>query len=185
MNMSDTWCETDRLSLRPFTQDDLDAYTARIYADPDVMRYLPKRDVLPRERAQKSIEYFTQHWEQFGYGVWAVVEKASGVLMGQCGLNHIGELNETELLYAYAKKYWRQGYGIEAARASVVYGFEQVGLERLIALAVHENTGSRRIMELCGMKYEKDVQLWGLNLAYYALNRTEWSLSTNNTNRTN
>lgn len=179
-----TVLETERLLLCPFTQAHLDEYAARIYADADVMRYLPKRDVPPRERAQRAIDYFVTHWEQHGWGAWAVIEKVSGELMGQCGLNRVAELNETELLYAYAKKFWRKGFGVEAARASVAFGFEQVKLERLVAVAVPENTGSRRIMELCGMQYEKNVHLWDLDLAYYALNRQDWSLSANNTTRT-
>lgn len=68
---------------------------------------------------------------------------------------------------------------LEAARASVAYGFKQVGLQRLIAVAVPENTGSRRIMELCGMQYERGLQLWGLDLAYYALNRSAYQETAN------
>jgi ribosomal-protein-alanine N-acetyltransferase len=165
--------ETERLRLRQFTADDVDIYAALIFADPDVMRYLPKRDVLPRERAQRTMDFFNDHWKQYPYGPWAVEEKASGELIGHCGLRFIPEIDETEVLYAIAKSYWNKGYATEAAQASVDLGFHQVGLKRIIALAVPENIASRRVMEHCGLKYEQDIQLFGLDCVYYARNRVE------------
>lgn len=164
--------ETERLRLREFRAEDLAAYTKRIFGDPEVMRYLPKRDALPEERARRTMDFFNAHWTRFPYGPWAVVEKSSGELMGHCGLNFIAETGETEVLYAYGKDFWGKGYATEAARASVEYGFGRAGLERIIALAVPENIASRRVMEHCGLTYEKDVQLFGLDLVYYALNRS-------------
>ncbi len=163
--------ETARLLLRPFEPTDLDAYTARIFGDAEVLRYLPKRDTPARERAQRTMDFFNDHWNQFPYAPWAIVEKASGELMGHCGLRFITEIRETEVLYALAKDFWGKGYATEAARASVEFGFAKVGLERIIALAVPENIASRRVMEHCGLVYEKDVQLFGLDCVYYALNR--------------
>lgn len=163
--------DTERLHLRPFEPSDLDVYTARIFADSDVMRFLPKRDAPARERAQRTMDFFNDHWNQFPYAPWAVVEKASGELIGQCGLCFISEIQETEVLYAFGKEFWGKGYATEAARASVAFGFNQVGLERIIALAVPENSASRKVMEHCGLQYEKEMQLFGMNCVYYARNR--------------
>ncbi len=165
--------ETERLLLRKFEPNDLDAYTTRIFGDAQVLRYLPKRDTPARERAQRTMDFFNAHWEQFPYAPWAVVEKASGELIGHCGLRFITEIQETEVLYALGQDYWNKGYATEAARASVEFGFNKVGLERIIALAVPENIASRKVMEHCGLKYEKDLQLFGLNCVYYALNRVK------------
>ncbi len=165
--------ETERLHLRRFTPDDLEIYAARIFADPDVMRYLPKRDSLPAERAQRTMDFFNTHWTQFPYGPWAVQEKASGELIGHCGLRLIAEINETEVLYALGKDFWGNGFATEAARASVDFGFKQIGLERIIALAVPENIASRKVMAHCGLQYEKEIQLFGLDCVYYALNRAD------------
>lgn len=165
--------ETERLCLRQFTSDDVDVYAAIIFADPDVMRYLPKRDALPRERAQRTMDFFNEHWKHYPYGPWAVVEKASGELIGHCGLRFISEINETEVLYAFGKSSWNKGYATEAAQASVDFGFQVVGLKRIVALAVPENIASRRVMEHCGLKYEKDMQLFGLDCVYYTRNRAE------------
>lgn len=165
--------ETERLLLRKFEPTDLDAYTAHIFGDAEVLRYLPKRDAPARERAERTMNFFNDHWNQFPYAPWAVVEKANGELMGHCGLRFITEIQETEVLYALGKDFWGKGYATEAARASVDFGFNKVGLERIIALAVPENIASRKVMEHCGLKYEKDVQLFGLDCVYYALNRAD------------
>ncbi len=162
--------ETKRLLLRQFNAYDLDAYTARIFGDAEVLRYLPKRDAPARERAERTMNFFNEHWTQYSYGPWAVVEKASGELIGHCGLRFIPEVQETEVLYALGQDFWNKGYATEAARASVDFGFHRVGLERIIALAVPENIASRKVMEHCGLKYEKDVQLFGLDCVYYARN---------------
>ncbi len=177
--MSAITLETERLLLRPFAADDLDAYTERIFADADVMQYLPKRDTPTRERAQGMMEYWNDQWTQFPYGPWAVVEKANGELMGHCGLLFIPEIQETELLYAFGKAFWGKGYATEAARASVDFGFQKCGLTRIIALAVPENIGARRVMEHCGLRYERDAQLFGLDLVYYAINQNEYAQNAN------
>ncbi len=166
-----TELETERLVLRPLRDDDLEVYHARIFGDPDVMRYLPPGQPIPRERTQAIITRYNEHWTRCGFGVWAVVKKEAGELIGHCGLQHLTEIPEVEVLYALAKPYWGQGFATEAARASVRFGFEQVQLERIIALAVPENIGSRRVMEHIGLKYEKDTHLFGLDLVYYAINR--------------
>jgi RimJ/RimL family protein N-acetyltransferase len=162
--------ETARLLLRPFTEADRDAL-AGLYADPEVTRFLPQSSRTPEERAARTIAFFNEHWEAHGFGVWAVVERASGAVIGQCGLNHLPEPVEIEVLYALAKSAWGKGIATEAAAASVQYGFMQAGLDRIIALAVPENTASRRVMEKIGLHYECDTHLFGLDLAQYAVER--------------
>ena len=186
--------ETDRLTLRPFAPIDLDRL-ADILADPDVMRYMPGGQPMSRERAERNLDFILKHWEQHGYGWWAVVLNpstgsghrpstgsghrpstgsgrcADGVLIGWCGLAYVDELSETEVAYLLDKPYWGQGFATEAAGASLRYAFEELALDRVIALADVENIGSQRVMQKNGMVHEKDLHLWGLDLAYYAITR--------------
>ena len=113
------------------------------------------------------MDFFNDQWNQFPYGPWAVIEKSSGELIGHCGLRFIPDISETEVLYAFGKDYWGKGYATEAAQASIDFGFEQVGLERIIALAVPENIASRRVVEHCGLEYKKDIRLFGMDCVYY------------------
>jgi ribosomal-protein-alanine N-acetyltransferase len=163
--------ETARLLLRPFTEADLADYAERIFADAEVMRYLPKRDLTPRERAERTSAVFNNHWSQRGYGVWAVTDKITGEFIGHGGLNFVPEAGQVEVLYALRKDRWGQGFATEAARASVRVGFEYANLTNLIALAVPENIASRRVMEHLGFQYEKDVHYFGLDLVYTVLPR--------------
>ena len=161
--------ETARLLLRQFTVADLDDYVEHIFADADVMRYLPERDLTPPERAERTIAAFNNHWSQRGYGVWAVTDKITGQFIGHCGLNFVPEPGEVEVLYALRNDRWGQGFATEAAQASVRFGFEHADLARLIALAVPENIASRRVMEHLGFVYERDAHYFGLDLACYVL----------------
>ena len=78
-----TELETSRLLLRRWRDEDLDAY-ARICADPEVMRHLPA--TLSRRERAEQMAGFVRHWEEHGYGLWAVEERASGGFIGFVGL---------------------------------------------------------------------------------------------------
>lgn len=150
-----TSIETERLILRPFTLDDVDNHHRAVYGDAGVMRYMPGGLPRTREQTERVIAYFMDHWDRHGFGAWAVVEQASGSLIGQCGLNTVPDTHplEVEVLYALAQSAWGQGFATEAARASLRYGFEQVRLDRIIALAAPDNAASRHVMDKLGMKY--------------------------------
>ena len=89
----------------PFTTADLDAWAGYIFADPEVTRYLPKRDTPPAQRAERALRTVQEHWTRHGYGLWAVTEKASGQFIGQGGLNLLDETGEVEVDYSLAKAY--------------------------------------------------------------------------------
>jgi ribosomal-protein-alanine N-acetyltransferase len=165
--------ETARLLLRPFTPEDGPAL-ARLYADPAVTRYLPHSTRPPAERAERVIRFFADHWARHGFGVWAVVEKATGEVSGHCGLNDVPEVEAVEVLYALVQSAWGRGIATEAAAASIRYGFETVGLERIVAFAAPENTGSRRVMEKIGLCYAGDRHIFGLDTVEYILSRNEY-----------
>ena len=166
--------ETERLLLRQFTPADLDEYTRIIFADPDVTRFLPRRDIPPRQRAERVLNYFGEHWLKNGYGDWAVTDRAHAGLIGHCGLNFIPEAGEVEVEYSLAKPYWGRGIATEAARASVRYGFEALQMEHIIALADPQNIASRRVMEKVGLVYQKEVFFFGMQLVYYQIMRQQF-----------
>ena len=165
--------ETARLLLRMFSQDDLDDLS-RLYADADVMRYLSGHP-LTREEASGWLNYFLAGWQNYGFGWWAVVQKKSGELIGHCGLQFLHVTPEVEVTYGLAKAYWRMGLASEAARACLRYGFEQLKLDRILALADPGNVRSHLVMERVGMRYLKTEyykdDLYEGDLIYYAILR--------------
>jgi ribosomal-protein-alanine N-acetyltransferase len=168
--------ETDRLLLRMFKLDDLDNLS-QIYADAEVMKYLSGRP-LTRAETEGWLKYFLDGWESYGFGWWAVTLKDSNELIGHCGLQFINVTPEVEVTYGLATAYWRMGLASEAARASLRYGFEELALDRIYALADPGNDGSHRVMERVGMTYDKSEyykdNLYEGDLVYYLISREKY-----------
>jgi ribosomal-protein-alanine N-acetyltransferase len=164
---------TPRLRLRPFTEADGTAHLA-LYQDPEVTRQLGGGPFAGDQIAMRSrcaVEKFVRHWTEKGFGVFAVEELATGRFLGQCGLNTIDELGEIEVLYALERAAWGRGLATEAARRALAYGFDEVGLERIVAVTRPEHARSRHVLEKLGMRYERDVQIFGIHAVLYALTR--------------
>jgi len=161
-----TVLQLDGFVMRSLQCSDLDAL-AEIWADPEVTRFLPSRGVpISRENAEKSLQSFIKHWQERGYGVWAIVENSSQMI-GYCGLRYLDEINETELLYGLAKAYWGRGIATQAAQAAVSYGFNVAHLDKLIAMALPDNLASRRVIQKAGLQYEKQIHIFNLDVLYY------------------
>jgi ribosomal-protein-alanine N-acetyltransferase len=166
--------ETERLVLRQATTNDLEDWAARIFADPDVIRFMPKRDMTPYARAERAFNNYNRLWEQHKIGGWVVTDKVNNQLIGSCEIEYLDETEEYELGYCYAKTYWGKGIATEAARAVVRYGFETAKLERIIAVVVPENIASYRALEHIGLVYEKKANYYDLEVVYYAITRDQF-----------
>lgn len=167
-----TYIETPRLLLRRLTPDDMDAYYAAVFADPDVMRYLASRRPLPRDTFEARIpDMMVGHWERHGFGPWVVIRKADGRLIGHAGLRYWPDSPEVEVLYALTPTAWGQGLATEAARASLRFGFDTLGLDHIIAAAFVENVASRRVLEKCGLREVGPFTWRDLELVRYEVQR--------------
>jgi RimJ/RimL family protein N-acetyltransferase len=162
--------ETARLRLRYFTLEDFDDLF-RIYSDSQVMQYLSSRT---KEQTQISLNKHIQHWEEHNFGMYAVIDKQSGTMIGRCGLGFLENTPEVELGYVFDKLYWNMGLATEASKATLKYGFEEVKLDRIVAIAKPENIASVRVIQKVGMKYEKDAHHYGVDVVYYAVSREKW-----------
>lgn len=160
--------ETARLRLRPFTPEDLDDMYP-IYSNPEVVRYVGK-GVRTREETEIGLFYTIEHYRH-GFGMWAVVDKMDNKTIGRCGLCFLDRTPEVELGYVLDKPYWGKGLATEASLASLKYGFEEIQLDRIVAIAHPLNLASRRVMEKVGMKYEKDAHYYDTDVVYYAILR--------------
>lgn len=165
--------ETERLIIRKFTPEDLDALV-EARADEDVIKYLGGRRMQNPEAIEKRMHFYIDCYDKFGFGMCAMIWKETGELIGWSGLQPLEETGEIEVGYGMKKEFWRRGIGSECARAWLGFGFENAGLERIVAVAVPENTGSRRVMEKCGMHYEKTVEHYSMQCAYYAITKNEF-----------
>jgi len=166
--------ETNRLILRPPRKEDLETY-AKIMGAREVGYWFPKGDGYTREESEKSLDAILKHWDKHGYGIWAIINKANGHLIGRCGLNLIPETSEVEVDFVLTPNSWGKGYATEAAKAALAYGFRKLKLENIIALAKPENTASRRVIEKIGMHFKRNAQYWGITCAYYAISKLQFA----------
>lgn len=162
--------ETERLILRPLTPGDLDAL-AEINSDPPVMRYIGDGQPASREHTAERLNFLVEHGRQYGFGAWAVWHKQSLSLIGFVALIHLDGTTEVEVGYRLARDYWGKGFATEAARASLRHGFQDLALDRIVAVVQPENIASQRVLEKLGLKYEKDARYYNADVKYYAIAR--------------
>jgi ribosomal-protein-alanine N-acetyltransferase len=117
------------------------------------------------------IQGLLRHWDERGYGLWAVESRLDGELIGRCGLQYLAELDEVEVDFILGRAFWGQGFGTEAARASVRHGFEELGLARVVGIAHVENRASQRVLEKVGMALVEQREFFGIPCHRYAVER--------------
>lgn len=165
--------ETERLLIRRFTPADLDKLI-ELRADEEVVKYLGGRKLQNPEAIAKRFQVYLDCYEKVGFGVCAMIWKETGEMFGWSGLMPLEDTGEIEVGYGMIKEFWGKGIGFECATAWLEFGFGRAGLERIVAVAYPANEGSWRIMEKCGMKYEKTETFYGAECVFYALSKDEF-----------
>lgn len=140
---------TERLLIRPFALDDLEAVHP-VFSDRDVMRYIPG-GACDRAGSLARLQSLIDHHERHGFSKWAVVETASGRLIGDCGLQYLAGEPDIELGFHIARAQWGRGYATEAARACLAWACCQ-RTERIVAIIDPANKPSIRVLEKLGMQ---------------------------------
>ncbi len=165
--------ETARLRLEPWAPAHLDGLDI-MGSDPEVMRFLG--GVVTREQTASAIERQTQRWAANGFGWWAFLERAGGALVGAGCIQHLahGQGNPLEIGWRLRPDRWGQGLASEAARAMAGFAFDRLHIPILTAVAVPENTASRRVMERLGMRYRGIESWYDMDCATYEITAAEW-----------
>ena len=150
--------ETERLRLRPLTTSDGDALHP-LQRNGEMMRYFggPYR----REQTDTWLRWHAAIWEQEGYSHWGAELKDDGAFIGWVGLTKVWEPEEllpaVEVGWFIDREYWGNGFATEGGRRSLTFGFEDLGLHRIIARYDPENVASGRVMEKLGMRHLCDM----------------------------
>ena len=142
--------ETPRLQVRRLEDADLGALLA-VYGDAAAMRWVGDGRPLDHARCEEWLAVTRRNVATRGYGMCAVVEPASGAVIGFCGLVHPGSQPEAELKYALRREHWGRGYASEAAAALLAHGAAAHGLRRVVATAAPENLASHRVLLKAGL----------------------------------
>jgi RimJ/RimL family protein N-acetyltransferase len=140
--------ETERLLLRRFTDADRDT-VARWNADAEFTRYLS--GVQTRAQSDDAFDRWQRHWAEHGFGLLAVVWKETGELIGRVGPQyHRMWADDPEVGWALDPAWWGRGIATEAGRASVNWGFGELGYERLVSITTDPNVASQNVMAKLG-----------------------------------
>lgn len=163
-----SFIETSRLLIRTWMPEDA-ARIEKMFADPDVMRYIGTGVPWPAERTRELVAVMIERYERSGIGVWPVILKESGSLIGECGLQPLPGTEEVEIAYLFDKPFWGAGYAAEAASAVLRWGFDHHGLRRIVAVIHPENARSIALANRLGMRFERVVRAYKHDLLKYAL----------------
>lgn len=164
--------KTERLLIRSFTLED-DQAVLDLFSDggaPHLAQFGP----LDIDYARGFLQHTICSYEKNGLGLWAVIEKATGKLIGDCGLHKvkIGENEEKiELAYRIHKQLWGKGFATEAAQAVLTYAFDVLHLSEVVSCIAHNNERSVRVAEKIGMTYWKEGMFMGKSFRVYKKTR--------------
>lgn len=166
--------ETQRLILREYTLDDFDALY-EILSDPETMQHYPAP--FDEEKTRNWITWNLDNYEKYGFGLWAIVLKETGGFIGDCGLtmqNIDGEMLP-EIGYHISKKYWRQGFAKEAARAVRDWAFQNTDYNAVYSYMKYTNVSSYSTAASVGMKKVKEYPDPKNVISFaYSVTRSEW-----------
>ncbi|XZF15487.1 GNAT family N-acetyltransferase [Chitinophagaceae bacterium MMS25-I14] len=173
--------ETERLLYREIQPED-DVHMFTLDSDPLVHRYLGGKVQTNIEQAREVIRLIRDQYATNGIGRWAVIEKRTGNFTGWAGLKLMktsvnGHINFHDVGYRFIPAYWGKGYATEAARASVQYGFETLGLTEMFGITDLDNLASFRVLQKAGLQFVEtfDYGEYG-TCNWLEIKRNEWNV---------
>jgi len=151
--------ETSRLSLSWLTTDDA-PFILELVNDPDWLRYIGDKGVHDLDDARAYIEKGPMDmYARVGFGLFRVDLKAGGTPIGMCGLIKRDTLPDVDIGFAFLPRFRANGFGREAAKATLDYGRDVVGLKRIIAITSPDNDASGRLLEAVGLRFERNFDI--------------------------
>ncbi len=166
--------ETGRLFLREMTMEDFDAMYA-VLADSDIMQHYPY--TFDETRVRRWIARNMERYHTDGFGLWAVVLKETGEVIGDCGLTlqHINGQILPEIGYHVRADHQRRGYASEAAAACIDYAFEKHDFPAVYSYMKYTNTASAATAMKNGMKFIEEYDDPDNTVTrVYGISREEW-----------
>ena len=149
--------ETERLIVRALQPEDIEALGA-LWCDPAATAYLggPRKF----DEVCRTLGDDLALPEQPAFDLWPTIEKASGRVVGHCGLldKEMGGRVEIELVYVIAPVAWGRGFATEAGRGIRDHAVTALGRRRLVALIHPENAASERVGAKLGFRCEGEVE---------------------------
>ena len=145
--------------IRKLSTDDAE-FIVELLNQPSFLRYIGDKGVRDNVDAVQYIQTGpVASYERFGFGLYLVELKETGVPIGICGLLKRDSLPDVDVGFAFLPAYWSQGYALESAAAVMTYGREVLGLRRIVAITSPDNDASIRLLEKIGLRFEGMIKL--------------------------
>jgi RimJ/RimL family protein N-acetyltransferase len=163
--------QTDRLILRPFRKDDLDAHAATL-GDEEVMRHIGGKPI-NREDSWRRLMSGVGSWTLIGIGPWAVEHKADGRMVGHCGFFNFERdmtppiLGEPEMGWIFDRSVHGQGLAFEACSAALDWAEREIAAESYPAIIDLENGPSIKLAKRLGFVRQRDAIYRGAAIALF------------------
>jgi ribosomal-protein-alanine N-acetyltransferase len=146
--------ETERLLIRPLTNADRPAFRA-MSSDPEVMRYVHHGEPYTEREIDDFYARQARQLQEFDVCMGAMIEKASGRVVGLAGTQPLGKSGDYEIGWWLAREVWGRGYATEAGRAAMNHVLDHLKLPRVVAVIDPGNTASVRVVERLGFTYDR------------------------------
>lgn len=142
--------ETERLLLRELNENDFGALCKILQDDETMYAY---EGAFSDEEVGEWLDRQLSRYREYGFGLWAVVLKETGEVIGQCGLTMQPWKNEglLEIGYLFQRQFWHNGYATEAAAACKKYAFEVLKADEVCSIIRDTNIPSQKVAERNGM----------------------------------
>lgn len=166
--------ETQRLILREYTMDDFQELYA-ILSDPETMRHYPSP--YDEKGTERWLRWSLDNYQTYGFGLWALELKDSGIFLGDCGITmqNIDGENLPEIGYHIRKDFWRQGYAKEAACAVRDWFFRNTDFDAVYSYMPTSNLPSFATALSVGMTKIKEYRDSKYTACFVCrLTRGEW-----------
>jgi RimJ/RimL family protein N-acetyltransferase len=164
---------TDRLVFRELDERDVDNLFG-LDGDPEVMRYLEPRPATREQVGSEILPDFLSYYARYdAFGYWAGETRADGEFVGWFGMHPVvpsdqwmdlwpdspDDFSVVSLGYRLRRTAWGRGYATEGTCAMVRHAFADLGARELVATTMAVNTGSRRVLEKCGLRHTRTLHL--------------------------
>jgi RimJ/RimL family protein N-acetyltransferase len=156
-----TIIESNRLLLREMTVDDA-AFILDLLNQPSFIQFIGDRGVRTLDDARQFIlTRYIALYRRLGFGLYLTLLREGQIPIGICGLIKRDGLDDVDVGYAFLPQYWSQGYASESVSAVLEYAKNTLGIRRILGITTPDNTGSIRVLEKAGLKFERIIQLPG------------------------
>lgn len=167
-----TFLRTDRMRFREFTPDDI-SFIFGLDSDADVMRFIRPPSTTQEDAVATYLKIMDTRRRDIRFGNWVAQLHGSTEPIGWFCLKHLDQTPTIEVGYRLHKKYWGQGLATEGTKALLDYGFNSCHLETIAGVTHPENFASQRVLEKCGLQFERMAHYYNVPVKYFAIHRKE------------